>query len=290
MKLNLIEQMAYRYREPIKTLFPEHDHPCDRNLFFKHRNVLHRRYDARIDSFKRACEVEALNWIKACGYKVGKKDEFYVTKIEDIVTLIVVNMIGQNDAPMTDIQVIDRLKKTATVSQNGRPLAKAVLIEISTETFQTVMREVEFDQSALDEWQARADKIEALEEMPPKNQSHCHGCEFIDFCNSNALANVNCRTCASYSHESQSCPYGDKPCSKHAYHPDYIKLIGFDVESADPVTMTIDYGKFSNGEEGSMTSEVMHKAYGVQMLQSEALQELLNVFDGKLENVKRLSE
>jgi hypothetical protein len=278
---NIVDQMAYRYRDPVNQILPEHDHPCDRNLYFKHRNVMHRRYDARADSFRKACEEESLNWLKACGYKIGKKDEFTVTKIDDEVFLLVVDYVEYK----TFIQIQDLLRKTATVSKNGQPLSKCMHVMID-KYFGMKSEVIEFSQRSLDVWQSNVD---ALTELPDKNTKHCNGCEFIDFCNENALANVNCRTCSSIESD-MTCKHGKRPCEKHSYHPDFIKLIGLDVVGVDPETMTIDYGKFSNGQDGSMTSEMMHKAYGIQFLQNDTVLAILDTFDGKLENVKRLPE
>jgi len=291
MKLNqLIEQLAYRYYPQVDVLLPHLDHPCDRNLFFKHRNVLDRRYDARAVSIRKSAETEMHNWLKALGYKVSVRDEFTVTKIDDEIMLLVIDCVGVNDEPTPPAMIQHLLKVTATVSKNGQPLQKCLHIEFSRETFQMISNIVEYDGSVLTEMQAKFDDIETMTEPPEGNKDYCNGCEFIDQCNQNALANVNCRTCASYELDTRSCDNGKSVCDKHVYHPEYIKLIGFDVVDADPVTMTIDYGKFSNGKNGSMTSEMMQKAYGVKFLQNETVQEILDVFDGKLENVKRLSE
>jgi CRISPR/Cas system-associated exonuclease Cas4 (RecB family) len=278
---NLIDQLAYRYKEPINHLLPEHYHPCDRNMFFQLRNVMHVKYDARIESFRKACEVEMLNWLKAIGYKIGKKDEFTIAKIEDEVVLIIVDYVEFK----SPVHIQDLLRKTATVSQSGQSLKKCLHFKV-IDNFQMTLDEILYAPSVLDDFDER---VKQLDSLPPKNEKHCAGCQYIDFCNENALANVNCRTCSSIESDF-TCKHGKQLCKNHSYHPDFVKLIGFDVVSADPETMTIDYGKFSNGREGSMTSEMMHKAYGLQYLQNDTVQAILDTFDGKLENVKRLSE
>ena len=284
----LIDQIATRYKEPVKYLTPSDYHKCDRHQWFKFRNVRHLSYDARGKAFDSAITETMNNWIKACGYRVSIKSGLTII-MKDKPMLLVIDVLGYGEKPRPQPAIWELLEQTKTISRSGQALEKALHLVFYRDNYAMSSNEI-----VMGDLQAIRDKQSAIEAMDeiPEGIEDCKGCPYFDHCNENALANANCRTCANATNDKGvfTCDHGKVKCDNHVYHPMFVSLIGFEVESCDPETMTIDYGKFTNGPNGNMTSDMMQKAYGLDLVKNDQFLELMKVFDGRLTDVKRLSE
>lgn len=284
----LIDQLATRYKEPIKYLTPSDYHACDRHQWFKFRNVRHLAYDARGAAFDSAVTETMNNWIKACGYKVSVKGGMTFIQ-KDNPLLLVIDVLGYGESPRAQPAIWEMLEQTKTISSSGQALKKALHLVLYRDNYAMTANEVVMgDLKSIKDKQT---EIESLNDIP-EGIDNCKGCPYNDHCNQNALANANCRTCANATNDKGNftCDHGAVKCDNHVYHPMFVGLIGFEVESCDQETMTIDYGKFSNGPNGNMTSDMMQKAYGLDLVKNDQFLELMKVFDGRLTDVKGLSE
>lgn len=304
MKLiETIELLSERIAPDTNRLSPSDSHTCLRNMWFKYRNVKPIVVNARKKAFAGACEDVALNWVKASGYNVidinGHKiakcpdDEFRLIKILSFSKSQFKAISRHGLPPNIEHCVMDDLHNSDKLSKRGNRLGSAQLIIICRDSLDLFGLEIEYNPEQYLLAASFIDDVQDSESMPAKCEGfYCSFCDYKDFCESNELASVNCRTCANVSiHDGEfHCPHGSSTCSNHIYHPQLMECAGYTVKGADPARMIIDYGDFVNGPEGqsldgrpNFTSKELYRAAGKDdLLQDETLLNLLAVFDGRL--------
>ena len=301
--IKTIDLLSERIKNPVQNITASDYHTCRRNMWLKHRNVKSIQHDIRADLLNDNMKKPVINWILTasrsdliCADRAlsdGHVIDGIISK-DGIYKLLAVFLYSSDDFKIglkyqDEARTRETLRLSTELSKKGATLEIADCYLMNRDTFELQYIEIPNEPERINGIHDAINDVMQESELPPVQESeNCAVCNYKDFCFSGDIANVSCRTCADYAHNSV-CKYGTSTCEKHLYHPQILGLAGYKVIGADQTRRQIEYDQFTNTTAGDsvpgeacFTSRELFSAAGRDLHTDPVLLELMARFDGRL--------
>jgi len=274
---------------------------CERRMWFHHRNVSQFKADTRLVLLDNSIRQIVIHALKATGRVIGPAKHEWIMRHDEGFTLLCIHPMRGDEYTRNfnrlddaiEFDALHRLDTSSELSSRGNRLNHAIVIGVHRGSMAMFEANIWHDDDRLSMFRAMMQSAETAETIPDMvPDKYCNDCDYVDFCNRNAIPRATCRTCANVTNVGGQfeCRYGSIVCDKHIYHPQFMALAGYDVVAADPDRMVIDYGDFCNAPEGvkvdgkaTMTSRELAKACREDWMQDDRFLAVMGAFNARLE-------
>lgn len=257
---------------PVKWLTASRWKMCDRAMWLNLRNVAmvsHKATTLRTFAIGHKLEDLIVEWIQGTGIKVMQQqaellnkwkrpighidgigydgEQFFLIEIKTANAKRFKEMVKDGPPSYYEAQMQIYMHHSPQLSSRGARLEKCMFVVLNKDTSEIHCEWIDYEPIFAAAETERMENIIESEAMPEATADYtCNWCDFRTVCKGEALASVNCRTCANVSvvDGDFSCRFGDSTCGNHVMHPQLMGLRGHVMEAADPEQMAIDYGRF----------------------------------------------